>query len=75
MIGRKWSDAEVQSDMFVHWFSLSRLSLLNSAFNRKHWPFKVVAKEAGKPVIEVEYRGETKSFTPEEISFVGTLSL
>ena len=43
--------------------------------NRKHWPFKVVAKEAGKPVIEVEYRGETKSFTPEEISFVFTLSL
>ena len=52
------------------------MSLLSSfAHYRKHWPFKVVAKEAGKPVIEVEYRGETKSFTPEEISFVFTLSL
>lgn len=33
----------------------------------KHWPFKVVDK-AGKPVIEVEFKGEIKQFTPEEIS-------
>ncbi|KAI6150327.1 heat shock protein HSS1 [Pisolithus tinctorius] len=33
----------------------------------KHFPFKVVSK-AGKPYIQVEYRGETKEFTPEEIS-------
>src|SRR4051794_4389293 len=33
----------------------------------KHWPFKVIDK-AGKPVIQVEYKGETKAFTPEEIS-------
>ncbi|KUI67959.1 hypothetical protein VM1G_03371 [Cytospora mali] len=33
----------------------------------KHFPFKVVDK-AGKPVIEVEFKGETKNFTPEEIS-------
>jgi heat shock protein 1/8 len=33
----------------------------------KHWPFKVIDK-AGKPVIQVEYKGETKTFTPEEIS-------
>ncbi|ODN84539.1 hsp72-like protein [Cryptococcus amylolentus CBS 6039] len=33
----------------------------------KHWPFKIVDK-AGKPVIQVEYRGEEKSFTPEEVS-------
>lgn len=33
----------------------------------KHFPFKVVDKE-GKPVIQVEYKGETKVFTPEEIS-------
>jgi L1 cell adhesion molecule like protein len=33
----------------------------------KHFPFKVKAKE-GKPVIEVEFKGETKTFTPEEIS-------
>jgi len=41
----------------------------------KHWPFKVVAKEAGKPVIEVEYRGETKQFTPEEISSMVLLKM
>ncbi|KAL4959418.1 molecular chaperone Hsp70 [Aspergillus stella-maris] len=33
----------------------------------KHWPFKIVDK-AGKPVIEVEFKGENKQFTPEEIS-------
>ena len=33
----------------------------------KHWPFKVVEK-ATKPVIEVDFKGETKQFTPEEIS-------
>jgi heat shock 70kDa protein 1/2/6/8 len=33
----------------------------------KHFPFKVIDK-AGKPVIEVEFKGETKHFTPEEIS-------
>ncbi|KAG0790578.1 hypothetical protein G6F21_005712 [Rhizopus arrhizus] len=33
----------------------------------KHWPFKVVDK-GGKPNIEVEHKGETKTFTPEEIS-------
>jgi L1 cell adhesion molecule like protein len=42
LIGRKFDDAEVQSDM-------------------KHWPFKVMNK-GGKPVIEVEYRGENKQF-------------
>lgn len=33
----------------------------------KHWPFKVV-NEGGKPKLEVEYKHETKRFTPEEIS-------
>jgi heat shock protein 1/8 len=33
----------------------------------KHFPFKIVDK-GGKPVIEVEFKGETKNFTPEEIS-------
>ncbi|KAF4973408.1 hypothetical protein FSARC_302 [Fusarium sarcochroum] len=33
----------------------------------KHFPFKIVDK-AGKPVIEVEFKGEQKNFTPEEIS-------
>jgi len=48
LIGRKYEDATVQSDM-------------------KHWPFKVIS-EGGKPKIQVEYKNETKTFTPEEIS-------
>lgn len=31
------------------------------------WPFKVI-NDNGKPIIEVEYRGEAKRFKPEEIS-------
>jgi heat shock protein 1/8 len=31
------------------------------------WPFKVVDDD-GNPKIEVEYLGETKQFTPQEIS-------
>jgi len=48
LIGRRFNDPEVQSDM-------------------KHWPFKVVEK-SGKPYIQVEFKGETKDFTAEEIS-------
>merc|ERR1712223_56702 len=33
----------------------------------KHWPFKIT-NQATKPKIEVEYKNETKTFTPEEIS-------
>jgi len=32
-----------------------------------HWPFKVI-NDGGKPKIQVEYKGETKNFFPEEIS-------
>lgn len=32
-----------------------------------HWPFKVVEKE-GAPHISVEYFGEEKTFSPQEIS-------
>lgn len=32
----------------------------------KHFPYKVVNKE-GKPYIEVEFKGESKVFSPEEI--------
>ncbi len=49
LIGRKFSDPGVQSDM-------------------KHWPFKVVSGPGGTPIIEVEYKGESKSFKAEEIS-------
>jgi len=48
LIGRKFDDTNVQSDM-------------------KHWPF-TVKPEGGKPKICVEYMGESKTFTPEEVS-------
>lgn len=48
--------------------------LIGRAFNdptvqsdAKHWPF-TVANVAGKPKVQVEYKGETKQFWPEEIS-------
>jgi L1 cell adhesion molecule like protein len=34
----------------------------------KHWPFKVEAGPNDKPMIIVQYKGETKKFHPEEIS-------
>lgn len=37
------------------------------ARDQKHWPFKIINK-GGKPSIQVKYRGETRDFTPEEIS-------
>ncbi|KAJ3143156.1 70-kilodalton heat shock protein [Physocladia obscura] len=40
----------------------------------KHWPFKVVNKET-KPLIEVEFKGETKTFSPEEISSMVLLKM
>jgi len=48
LIGRKFDDANVQSDM-------------------KHWPFEVVS-DGGKPKLQVDYKGESKCFFPEEIS-------
>lgn len=32
-----------------------------------HWPFKVVEKD-GSPLIKVQYLGEDKTFSPQEIS-------
>lgn len=48
LIGRRFDDTAVQSDM-------------------KHWPFDVI-NDGGKPKIQVEHKGETKTFFPEEIS-------
>ena len=48
LIGRKFADVTVQSDM-------------------KHWPFSVV-DSGSLPKLEVEYKNETKTFTPEEVS-------
>jgi L1 cell adhesion molecule like protein len=33
----------------------------------KHWPFKVISKD-DKPVISAQFKGEQKTFLPEEIS-------
>ena len=34
----------------------------------KHWPFKVIGDSDNKPLINVDYKGENKTFHPEEIS-------
>ncbi|GAB9475427.1 hypothetical protein Gpo141_00012525 [Globisporangium polare] len=34
----------------------------------KHFPFKIVEGDSNKVLIEVEFKGESKRFTPEEIS-------
>ena len=34
----------------------------------KHWSFKVIGKDGGKPHIQVNFKGEEKTFSPEEIS-------
>ena len=36
----------------------------------KHWSFEVVRGDGDKPLIQVEFKGETKRFTPEVISSV-----
>ncbi|XP_063867131.1 heat shock 70 kDa protein cognate 4-like [Scylla paramamosain] len=35
--------------------------------DKKHWPFEVV-NDGGKPKVKVEFKGENKTFNPEEIS-------
>ena len=49
LIGRKFSDQQVQDDM-------------------KDWSYKVIPGTADKPMIEVDFNGETKQFAAEEIS-------
>ena len=34
----------------------------------KHWPFTVISGPGGKPLIQVTFKGEEKTFAPEEIS-------
>ncbi|KAK5779465.1 Hsp70 family ATPase SSA3 PWA37_004339 [Arxiozyma heterogenica] len=40
----------------------------------KHFPFKVINRQ-GKPIIQVEFKGEIKTFTPEEISSMVLLKM
>ena len=37
------------------------------AMDKKHWPFDII-NEGGRPKIKVTYKGESKTFFPEEIS-------
>lgn len=39
-----------------------------------HWPFEVVDKD-GSPLVKVNYLGEEKSFTPQEISSMVLLKM
>ena len=39
----------------------------------KHFPFSVIDRD-GAPVVEVDYQGERKQFTPQEISYVACSS-
>jgi L1 cell adhesion molecule like protein len=34
----------------------------------QHWPFKVIPGSAGQCCIQVQYKGQTVKFAPEEIS-------
>eukprot|EP00961_Rhodomonas_salina_P166704 2246610-Rhodomonas_salina.1 len=34
----------------------------------KNFPFRVVPKDGNKPHIQVQHKGQTKTFTPEEVS-------
>ena len=36
--------------------------------DREHWPFAVVPGANGKPQVQVQFKGEKKSFTPEQVS-------
>jgi len=46
-------------------FPLRRTWLTRSSI--ESWPFKVIDQE-GSPMVEVEYLGENKIFSPQEIS-------
>ncbi|KZT58213.1 HSP70-domain-containing protein [Calocera cornea HHB12733] len=55
LIGRKFDDAEVQSDI-------------------KHFPFTIL-NQGGKAMIQVKFKGEKKTFLPEEISSMVLLKM
>src|SRR5271156_1270305 len=43
--------------------------------DRKMWPFTVVDNGEGAPLVEVDYLGERKRFTPQEISSMVLLKM
>ncbi|XP_052203222.1 heat shock cognate 70 kDa protein-like isoform X2 [Diospyros lotus] len=56
LIGRRFNDESVQSDLKV-------------------WPFKVVAGQGDKPMIQVTYKDKQKQFAAEEISSMVLLKM
>ena len=40
----------------------------------KHWPFTVIENAGGKPIIQVLFNEEQKTFTPEEIDLASKTS-
>jgi len=41
----------------------------------KHWPFKVIRGDQDKPLVQVQFKGQTKTFSPEEISSMVLLKM
>jgi len=63
LIGRRFDDPDVKKDMKVGRMLLSQ----GCRSLQQHWPFTVIDQD-GSPLIEVEYLGEKKTFSPQEIS-------
>jgi len=64
----------ISSGIFSHLTNIFRRRLIGRRFDDpsvkkdvQTWPFKVV-DQGGNPLIQVEYLGETKTFSPQEIS-------
>jgi heat shock 70kDa protein 1/2/6/8 len=81
LIGRKYCDTTVQVTrpkkytlLLEPWSSTFTLRSLtftitdNVQADMRQWPFTVIESPAGKPIIEVTFKGEVKQFAPEEIS-------
>jgi molecular chaperone DnaK (HSP70) len=73
LIGDATKDSLILPDTFV--FSVFDTKRLNGCklsdaevqSDINHFPFKVINK-GRKPYIQVQYRGETKEFSPEEVN-------
>lgn len=69
-----WPNVEIRYMVILKFFYADAKRLIGRRFDdttvqadMKHWPFTVVS-DGGKPKIEVQYKGEKKTFFPEEIS-------
>jgi L1 cell adhesion molecule like protein len=69
-----WSYKEISYMVILNLFSTDAKRLIGRQFEdttvqaeMKYWPFTVLS-DGGKPKIQVQYKGEKKNFSPEEIS-------